>query len=135
LQSKIQGDTAKSALVAQLNRASDYGSEGSGFESLRVHSVNYPNLRLRLGFLFYTDRATSTSQVVCMSLIPGFPGHVYNRITIALLLSDDQRITKVLAGSELSSKRRLIWIQNLSKIDNQTRFRVDHGIGIIPVGN
>ena len=25
------------ALVAQLNRASDYGSEGSGFESLRVH--------------------------------------------------------------------------------------------------
>ena len=25
------------ALVAQLNRASDYGSEGSGFESLQVH--------------------------------------------------------------------------------------------------
>jgi hypothetical protein len=39
LQSQNQGEVAKSALVAQLNRASDYGSEGSGFESLRVHTL------------------------------------------------------------------------------------------------
>jgi hypothetical protein len=54
LQSKIQGDTAKSALVAQLNRASDYGSEGSGFESLRVHSVRSSQSPSEVGiFIFY----------------------------------------------------------------------------------
>ena len=33
--------TSGLAPVAQLDRASDYGSEGLGFESLRVHDLNY----------------------------------------------------------------------------------------------
>ena len=35
--------------VAQLDRASDYGSEGLGFESLQCHKKNP---KQRLGFLF-----------------------------------------------------------------------------------
>ncbi len=32
-------DRIETALVAQLDRASDYGSEGWGFESLRAHQI------------------------------------------------------------------------------------------------
>ena len=38
----------KIAPVAQLDRASDFGSEGSGFESLRAHQLDlsfYPLIR------------------------------------------------------------------------------------------
>ena len=38
LQSPLQSRFGNGA-VAQLNRASDYGSEGCGFESLRRHKV------------------------------------------------------------------------------------------------
>ena len=38
----------KHGSVAQLNRASDYGSEGSGFESQRSHKVFQKGLHKRL---------------------------------------------------------------------------------------
>ncbi len=55
----------KLAPVAQLDRASDFGSEGSGFESLRAH-LKYKNLYI----LTPTDRlplpyAKSTSNPIC----------------------------------------------------------------------
>ena len=39
--------------VAQLNRASDYGSEGCGFESRRNHKKKSSVERLLLFFVFY----------------------------------------------------------------------------------
>ena len=42
--------------VAQLNRASDYGSEGSGFESQRSHKIDKMKrylLRVSVSFLVY----------------------------------------------------------------------------------
>ena len=43
-----KSSTEKIAPVAQLDRASDFGSEGSGFESLRAHQLDlsfYPPIR------------------------------------------------------------------------------------------
>jgi hypothetical protein len=45
--------SAKDAPVAQLDRASDYGSEGQGFESLRVHQEEPRPAR---GFLMLSVR-------------------------------------------------------------------------------
>ena len=49
---------SKIGFVAQLNRASDYGSEGWGFESLRSHSLNITTYLLYVShaigfFIFY----------------------------------------------------------------------------------
>ena len=52
-----------SASVAQLDRASDYGSEGLGFESLRTCQISYFNL-LRIApekGLFLFTRKSNTS--------------------------------------------------------------------------
>ncbi len=46
------------ACVAQLDRASDYGSEGLGFESLRVHDQKQsPQRKLRTFFMRFTESA------------------------------------------------------------------------------
>ena len=45
---------AKRGSVAQLNRASDYGSEGCGFESRRNHKERYFNTSLIYFLAFST---------------------------------------------------------------------------------
>ena len=54
----VPGDsyTRIAALVAQLDRASDYGSEGWGFESLRARHPHKPRRESRRGLLPYGAR-------------------------------------------------------------------------------
>ena len=40
--------------VAQLNRASDYGSEGSGFESQRSHKKSF-DCRMAFFYVFFSQ--------------------------------------------------------------------------------
>ena len=54
------------ALVAQLDRASDYGSEGCEFESRRAHHIKHPSRGVFLCATWETDeqevRSLSTSE-------------------------------------------------------------------------
>jgi len=46
--------------VAQLNRASDFGSEGWGFESLRGHHISRFNIFIEAAFSFLTSEIRNT---------------------------------------------------------------------------
>ena len=48
--------------VAQLNRASDYGSEGWGFESLRNHRKTFSKSAKAADFLFYSTLQKNHAQ-------------------------------------------------------------------------
>ena len=52
---KSHGDTICYALVAQLDRVSDYESEGSGFEPLRAHQKARDSVREFRAFVFQYD--------------------------------------------------------------------------------
>ena len=61
------GNVSPAALVAQLDRASDYGSEGWGFESLRARftdSLSKPQQRIDPLGLDPLDRGYSTDGFV-----------------------------------------------------------------------
>ena len=59
----------KVGCVAQLDRASDYGSEGLGFESLRDHCKKIKPLHHAVAFLFYLNPFQTQTSLICYNIM------------------------------------------------------------------